>query len=77
MHRHVQFYVAFSPPSDNWPNGAWALYETSADDIARRTGVSANGEIVRRDGLTGYIGTYGRLDALAVIMEDRTAEPVT
>ena len=65
MPKHAQFYIQFSPPSAIWPNGSWALYETNSEDIAKRYGFDECGNVTRRDGLAGYVGMFGSVEALA------------
>ena len=56
---------------DNWPNGCWAVYRITGDEIAERISFSGN-VVVARDSWPGYIGLFETLpQAMVAIEADR------
>lgn len=69
-----QFFINASPPSSNWPNGSLALYEISSDEIGRRVGFNAKGEVVRRDSWPNntYKGMFDSIENLCKAIAELT-----
>lgn len=71
---HKQFHISYFPPIECWPNGGYALYQISGDEIAKRIGFDASGNVEFRDSWPGYIGTFANLDGLLSEINRRTRE---
>jgi hypothetical protein len=74
---HKQFHIQFSPPHANWPKGSWSLYEITGDEIAKRIGFGANGEVDRRDPWPGYLGTFDSPEKVGRALEHHTAKALS
>jgi hypothetical protein len=69
-HRH--FHISYFPPNSGWPKGGYALYEITAEQIAKSMAFDQAGEVTYRDPWPGYMGTYDSMDAVAHAIEGRT-----
>lgn len=78
--KYHSFHITFAPASgcgSHWPNGMWALYCISGDEIARRVEFGLDGKAARRDSWSGYRGGFHSLaDLMAAIEsgEDKSCE---
>lgn len=64
----MQFHLRFNEPSDVWPQGSWALYQITGDEIAKCVEFGPDGNAVRRDGWPGYIATFATVEGAAAQM---------
>jgi len=76
MTNHAQYHITFSPPykaNDNWPNGMWAVYRITGDQIAQRIRFDDKGEVVERHSWCGYLGGCDSLNGVKAMIEEDMA----
>jgi len=69
MSRRPEFHISYFGPTEPWPNGGWALYQITGDEIARRYGFDSQGNVISRTGWPGYIGCFATVELAAAAME--------
>lgn len=72
---HYQYHLTHNGPTlPHWPNGSWAVYRITGDEIAQRTICDETGKVVRRHSWCGYVGMAEDLAGVQRLIEsDRKA----
>jgi hypothetical protein len=72
----MQFHIQKDEPNENWPLGAWSLYQITGAEIAERTiweRIEGKLTITERWPWNGYIGMFVTLDEVMKEIERLTA----
>lgn len=71
------FHLTYDTPSENWPKGAWSVYQIDGDQIAQRTVWERvnpkgwyEGKVIARHSWCGYLGMFTTLAQACKAIED-------
>ena len=69
MNKVCEYHLSYSQPSEHWPDGCWALYEITGDEIAKRITYDGYGIVRSRDSWCGFIGCFASLELATAAIE--------
>lgn len=72
-HLRTSFHLSWAPPLPHWPDGCWALYQISGDEIGVRY-EHDKGKITAMHSWCGYLGTFATLAEVVAKIEEAKAK---
>ena len=69
MKRLPHFHITYFGPTEPWPNGGWALYQITGEEIAARIECDEKGKVIARHSWSGFVGCFASVELAAAAME--------